>query len=190
MEGRILNEKLPSLVAEIQKVSDDAESTFGNLSAEQINWKPAAESWSIGQCFDHVIKSNQAFEPELERLLTKDRKHTIWERYSPLTGFFGNFLLKSLKNDTKKYKAPTKDIIPPSEIPAGIIERFIEHQNELSARMKSVGHVDWKNAIVTSPFMRLMTYRLDIALEIGIEHEKRHIRQAKRVLETDGFPAG
>jgi hypothetical protein len=29
---------------------------------------------------------------------------------------------------------------------------------------------------------------MDKGLEAVIEHEKRHIRQAKRVMEMDGFP--
>jgi hypothetical protein len=33
-----------------------------------------------------------------------------------------------------------------------------------------------------------MTYRMDTGLLAIIEHEKRHIRQAKRVMEMEDFP--
>ena len=176
------------MIAEIEKIAEDSLETFGKLSAEQINWKPRADAWSVGQCFEHLIKSNEAFDPQFQGLLSGNRKQTFWESYSPLTGFFGNFLLKALKNDAKKVKAPSQSIVPPSEIEADIIERFVAHQKEFGEKIKSLDGVDLEKTVVTSPFMKLMTYRLDTAFEIAIEHEKRHFRQAKRVMETEGFP--
>jgi hypothetical protein len=46
MKIKQMNEEPPDLVAELEKVSADAEKTFGSLSAEQLNWKPNAEIWS------------------------------------------------------------------------------------------------------------------------------------------------
>lgn len=183
-----MNEEIPNIVENLKRVAADAKKTFGDLSAEQINWKPRADAWSIGQCFDHLIKSNEAFEPEYQRLKSGARKQTFWESYSPLTGFFGNFLLKALKNDKKKYKAPSKSIVPPSEIEADIIERFAGHQEELAEKIRSLDGIDWQKTVVTSPFLKLMTYRLDTAFEIAVEHEKRHFRQAERVMQAEGFP--
>lgn len=183
-----MNQELPKIVDGLKQVAEDATNTFGNLSAEQINWKPSADAWSIGQCFDHLIKANEAFEPEVQRLKSGERKQSLWEDYSPLTGFFGNFLLKAMKNDAKKYKAPSKSVVPPSDIEADIIERFVEHQKELVENTKSLDGIDLQKTVVTSPFLKFMTYRLGTALEIGVEHEKRHFRQAKRVMETEGFP--
>ncbi len=120
--------------------------------------------------------------------LTTGEKRSFWENYSPLTGFFGNFLLKSLKNDGKKFKAPSKDIVPPSDISADIVDKFTKHQEELSKQIESSDSVNWHTTVVTSPFMSLMTYRLGLAFEIAVEHEKRHVRQAKRVMDAEGFP--
>jgi hypothetical protein len=41
---------------------------------------------------------------------------------------------------------------------------------------------------VSSPFLAVMTYTLDDAYTVLVEHSKRHIRQAKRVMEAEGFP--
>jgi hypothetical protein len=183
-----MNERIENLTSGFEQVGNDVRTTFGGLSAEQINWKPSAEGWSVGQCLDHLIKSNEAFGPQFEKLLSGEKKHSFWEKYSPLTGFFGNFLLKSLKNDARKFKAPTKDIVPPSDIAPDIVEQFIGHQAEIIKGVKALENIDWNKTIVTSPFMKFMTYRLDAALEIGLEHTKRHFRQAQRVTQTEGFP--
>ncbi len=187
MECEMKNE-IEKTIGQLQKISEDAQKTFGGLSGEQINWKPRAESWSVGQCFDHLIKSNEAFEPQFQEFASGRRKQTFWQNYSPLTGFFGNFLLKSLKNDAKKFKAPSKAIVPPSDIPADIIERFAAHQNELCEKLKTLDNFDWHKTVVTSPFLSLMTYRLGTAFEIAVEHERRHFRQAERVTKEANFP--
>jgi hypothetical protein len=36
--------------------------------------------------------------------------------------------------------------------------------------------------------MKLMTYTLADALNITLVHEQRHVRQAKRVMQMEGFP--
>lgn len=183
-----MNESLSNITTGFEQVTEEVRIAFGGLTAEQLNWKPAAESWSVGQCLDHLIKSNDAFKPAFERLVSGEGKPSLWERYSPLSGFFGNFLLKSLKNDARKFKAPSKDIVPPSDIPADIVEQFAKQQAEIVESVKALDHIDWHSTVVTSPFLKLMTYRLDTALECGLEHTRRHFRQAQRVTQTEGFP--
>ncbi len=176
------------IISEYEKVGEDVQKIFGNLSAEQINWKPRRNSWSVGQCLDHLIKSNEAFDEQFRSVASGEKKPTFWEKYSPLTSFFGNFLLKSLKNDARKFKAPSKAIVPPSDIAADIVEQFAKHQAEVIEKIKTLEKVDLQKTVVTSPFLKLMTYRLGTALEIGVEHEKRHFRQAERVTQTEDFP--
>ena len=183
-----MSKNVDRLINEYQTISENARKTFGGLSNDQINWRPRPDGWSVGQCFDHLIKSNLEFEPQFQEMTSGNRKQTFWQSYSPLSGVFGNFLLNSLKNDARKFNAPSKAIVPTSDIPADIIEQFAAHQTDICERIKSLAHLDWNKTIVTSPFLRLMTYRLDITFDISVEHEKRHFRQAERVLQTDGFP--
>ena len=177
------------IISGLQTISDDARKTFGNLSAEQINWKPSAESWSIGQCFEHLIKTNSLFFPELERIADGTRKNSFLENYSPLSSFFGNLLINSLKKDERKFKAPSKDIVPPSEVDTNIIEQFAAHQTEVIERIKRTENADWERTKITSPFMRLMTYKLSDGYRIIVEHERRHFRQSERVTQAENFPA-
>lgn len=182
-----MDERIKSIVSELEKTAEDVSSSFGSLTPEQLNWKPVAESWSVAQCLDHLILTNKSMEPAIDAKLT-GRANSFWEKASPFSGFFGRFLKNHLMEDKRKFKAPTKAIVPPSEIDGDIVERFCEHQRQLAGQMDDIGKLDLERTVVTSPYLRVMTYRLGDALDIMIEHEKRHIRQAKRVLEADGFP--
>lgn len=179
---------MKEIISELEKISADAQSKFGSLSPEQINWRPSAESWSVGQCFEHLIKTNKLFYDELDKIASGERKNSFWENWSPLTSFGGKFLIKSLKSDERKFKAPTQKIVPPSEIDGDIIEQFSAHQREVIEKIKRTENADWRKTVITSPFMKLMTYSFADGVEVVVEHEKRHFRQAERVLQADGFP--
>lgn len=182
-----MNDKTADVTTELEKITEDFRAAFGSLSGSQLNWKPAAESWSVAQCLDHLIKSNDEVRPAINAKLN-GAKNSFWESWSPLTGFFGGFLKKSLMSDKRKFKAPTKNIVPPSDIEPGIVDRFAENQKTVIENIGAMADVDWDKTVITSPFMRLMTYRVRDGLDILVEHEKRHFRQAKRVTENENFP--
>ena len=183
-----MKNNLKNSIVELQKIAENSQKTFGNLSPVQINWKSSAESWSIGQCFKHLIKSNELLYDKFDELADGKHNHSLLERFSPLSGFFGNLLISSLKKDARKFKAPTKKIVPPSEIDPQIIEIFARHQAELIGKFKKIAAADWSKIKITSPYLKFVTYRLSDGLTIVVEHEKRHFRQAERTAKGNNFP--
>src|SRR5690349_16706160 len=99
---------LEGIVSQFENVTADVSESFGGLSVEQLNWKPAPESWSVGQCLDHLVKSNEEFFPELDKLAAGTRKNTFWQSWSPLSGIAGSFLVNTLKKDGSKVKTNQK----------------------------------------------------------------------------------
>jgi hypothetical protein len=183
-----MDERIASIISDMTAVAEDAKATFGGLSNDQLNWKPAEKSWSIAQCLDHLIKTNEQFYPEFTKLASGNRRNSFLENYSPLTGWAGRFLIKAVSEDSKKAKAPSKAIVPPSDIDAGIVDAFCRHVAEVNAKIESVADADRKKTVVTSPFLAIFTYTLDDAYTVLVEHSKRHVRQAKRVMDAEGFP--
>ncbi len=183
-----MSDESDNLIRELEEISADALETFGDFSAEQLNWKSSAESWSVGQCFEHLIKANEIFYRKLDEIAAGEQKNSLLESYSPLSSFFGNLLVNSLKKDERKFKAPTRKIVPPSEIDPNIIEIFAAHHAELIGKIKRTEAANWRKVKITSPFMKLITYKLSDGYKIVVEHERRHFRQAARVAETGEFP--
>jgi hypothetical protein len=183
-----MDQRITGITSALKQVADDARANFGSLSSEQLNWKPSENCWSVGQCLEHVIKTNQEFYPEFEKLASGSRRNSFFETYSPFSGVFGRFLIKAVSEDSKKAKAPSKRIVPPSDISADIISRFDSHIDEVNRKVESCAGADRKKTVVTSPFLGVFTYTLDDAYTVLVEHTKRHFRQAKRVTEADGFP--
>ena len=173
-------------IEQMNEITADVRSTFGMLAPEQLNWKPSETEWSVAQCLDHLIKTNSEMLPAIDAKIA-GAPNTFWEKWSPLTGYFGRFLVNSLPVDKKKFKVPSKSIAPPSSIPGDIVDRFADNQSVVIEKIVALDGLDWERIVVTSPFMGLMTYRLSDGITILVEHEKRHVRQAKRVMEREGF---
>jgi hypothetical protein len=184
-----MNEGINCVTSEMEKTADDVRASFGFLSGEQLNWKPSEKSWSVGQCLEHIIKTNEMFRNDFDKLASGSRRNSLWETWSPFTVFNGRFLIKSVTVDSKKSKVPSKAIIPPSEIGPDIVERFCEHVAGVNELLDKCAGADLKKTVMSSPFLSVFTYTLDDAYTVLVEHTKRHIRQAKRVMTTDGFPA-
>jgi hypothetical protein len=183
-----MGERIRYVIAEMRATAEDVGDSFGSLSESHLNWKPSEKSWSIGQCLDHIIKTNHEFDPEFRKLASGNRKNSFWEDWSPFTGMGGRFLVNAVKTDSKKAKAPSKAIVPPSNIEADIVNRFAEHVADVNRKVEACSGVDLQKTVVTSPFLSVFTYKFDDALTVLVEHSKRHVRQAKRVVEAEGFP--
>jgi hypothetical protein len=98
-------------------------------------------------------------------------------------------LIKAVSEDSKKAKAPSQKIVPPSDVTPDVIDRFASHIDEVSKKVEACSGVDTRKTVVTSPFLAIFTYTLDDAYTVLVEHTKRHFRQAKRVTESAGYPA-
>lgn len=184
-----MSEKLKDLTSKLQVISEDARASFGQLSSDQLNWKPSEKGWSVAQCLEHLILTNSEFFGEMDQIIAGTRKNSFFENYSPFSGMFGRFLIKAVTEGSRPAKAPSQRIVPPSDVPADIVDKYCDHQAEMVEKVSKTGDVDWQKTIVTSPFLAVFTYSLADAYVVLVEHSKRHINQAKRVTQEDGFPA-
>ena len=57
-----MDARIAGITKDLSEVAADAHEHFGPLSAEQLNWKTAEESWSVAQCLDHLIRTNHEFD--------------------------------------------------------------------------------------------------------------------------------
>lgn len=90
-----LTSDLKAVISSANKIADETKATFGNLSVSQLNWKPSPERWSVAQCFDHLITSNQGYFPIIEEVLA-GKKRTLWQSMPFLPALAGRLLIKSL----------------------------------------------------------------------------------------------
>jgi len=178
-----------SVVEEIHTIGADAERVFGSLSPSQLNWKPSAERWSVGQCFDHLITTNLTYLPIIDSVIAGKKQSNVWQKLPVLPGMWGKLLLKFLDPaSTRKVKAPKKFEPAQSDINGSIIHDFVAHQSLVAEKMQATANLDPARIVITSPASSMVAYSLMDAYRIIAVHERRHFQQAQRVTEESGFP--
>lgn len=169
--------------AEFSKVTSQYVSTFGNLTAEQLNWKINPEKWSIAQIIDHIITINETYYPTFKSLKDGTNTTPLFFSWTPLVAFTEKMLIKALSPDTKK-KMKTFSIWEPafSSIDPDIIELYKSHKNELIRHHDELTEQLSNRCKISSPAKKIIVYRLDVAFDIMLVHEQTHFIQAEEVL--------
>jgi hypothetical protein len=172
----------------LEGAARDAEESFGSLDARQMNWRPDATRWSVAQCLEHLLTANRLMLRAAGDALQADARRNVWQRLPLWPGLMGRMLIRSQAPEaTRKFTAPSAAQPAASDIAADIIQHFVEQHR---AMVEWVGALDAVAArtIMTSPFMRVVTYSVLDGCRVIVAHDHRHLQQARRVTQAPGFP--
>lgn len=184
-----MSESLSNLLAAAHTVTAEVQTHFGHLTPQQLNWKPDANQWSIAQCFEHLIAANESYFPTFEQVLTGRKQTTLWQRVPLLPSLFGKLVAQAVSPEAaRKLKAPKIYTPASSNVDDAIIRRFVERQEQVIKYMNAMKDLPVEKIIISSPVTDLITYSLLDACRIIVNHEQRHLLQAKRVLRQNEFP--
>ena len=173
----------------LDAVAQETQATFGGFDAQQLNWRPDAARWSVAQCFEHLLTANRLMLRAAEAALDSALPRTLWQRLPVLPGLLGRMLIRSqAPTATRKFTAPPRAQPATSDIAADIIQRFIEQHRDAVALVQELDEQDAARAIMTSPFIRIVTYSVLDGWRLILAHDQRHFEQARRVTLSPGFP--
>lgn len=172
----------------LEDIARDVHATFGGLDARQLNWRPDESRWSVAQCFQHLVTSNElALQASKDALGNAPR--SLWQRIPALPRLVGPALINSQAPTARgKYKAPSRARPTASDISGDILDRFIVQQRVLADWMGTLDERSAARAVMSSPFVRFVAYSVLDGCRLILAHEHRHIQQARRMTETAGFP--
>jgi hypothetical protein len=180
---------LDQVRAELDRTVADVRGTFGPLDGRQLNWRPHATSWSVAQCFDHLINANREMCQAIALAGDPAGPRTIWQRLPFVPGLFGRVMVSSqAPTVTRKFKAPKTATPSASEIDARVLDRFAAGQREVDTLAGTFSGHDPARIIMVSPFVRFITYSVLDGFRLIAAHERRHFEQARRVLQAGAFP--
>ena len=186
-----MNPKKLSLeqLLEINEASQETFNTsFSGLSADQINWKPSTDSWSIAQCAEHLIKTNDLYIGRVEEALDSTYQPKFLEKVPVLKSLTAGLLLWGITT-TKKLKAPVIFLPSSSEVNPSVISDFIRQHSKMKLLMQRAIPLKAEAKTITSPASPVMVFRLIDIFRISAIHSQRHIQQALRVKNNPNFPS-
>ena len=173
----------------LDAMARDTLATFGGFDARQLNWRPDATRWSVAQCFEHVLTANRLMLKAAESALDEAQPRTVWQRLPILPVVFGRLLVRSQAPEaTRKYTASPQAQPATSDIATDIIPRIAEQHRTAIAWVDRLDDGRAARTIMTSPFIRVITYSILDGLRLMVAHDRRHFEQARHVTQSSGFP--
>lgn len=185
------NAYLVPIIDRFEQVSAEMQTYFQGLSEVQLNWKPNPEKWSIAQCLDHLIVSNQTYFPVLREHVEGKHRKTFVEKL-PFWAAMGSSLMIRFVQPEPAMKMKSPSVFQPtsSTVKGDIVDRFLEHNQALIALFQEADQLErHEKIVITSPAASFLTYTLRATAEVLANHEERHFKQALQVLQDDHFPA-
>ncbi len=174
--------EVEQLLDRIDDLTGKFTANFGDLSREELNWKPAADRWSIGQILEHLILVNRSYFPEITAALRKSKSLPFHARLGFVVRYIEKALLKSVEpSGTKKIKTFKIWEPPAGEIGTDVLDRFVAHHRSLKQVIRNSKRLLGTGTIISSPANPHIVYGLETAYEILLNHEARHFNQMQNL---------
>lgn len=153
------------------------------LSDAQWRWKPAPERWSVGECAEHIVLSEEMLFASAQTALANP-PDPDWEgKTGPKTAI----LLSVMAQRKGKATAP-EEIRPTGKMTRAEIMSQFEVNRARTLKFVEETRIPLKEHISPHPFPvfnPLNAYQWVLYIPL---HNMRHDKQIAEVKETEGFP--
>jgi len=163
---------------------------FGEkLTMTQMTWQPGGgERWSVAECLDHLAAATTVILDAMQPAISQARPGVDASRFRT-----SGFLSKKIVSDTEppprtKLPAPANIRPRPTLNPEGILPRFLESMDRLSAVVASTAGKDLNAVRFRLPPFPLLRITAGSGLLLTAAHVRRHLWQAGQVTEDPDFP--
>lgn len=175
--------------SQLDQIAREAEQDFGGLDARQLNWRPDETRWGVGQCLEHLLTTNQLMLGAARSALDPAATRTLWQRLPVVPAMLGRLMIRSLTpTATRKMTAPATARPAASGVAGDVVRRFAEQQREMAAWLGGLDAERAERTIMVSPFLRVITYSVLDGSRLMATHDRRHMEQARRVMQMPEFP--
>jgi hypothetical protein len=187
---KLQNPHLAQVAAELLVVADEV-NNFKKLSKTQFNFKPSPKSWSIAECLQHLLLIYQTrYEPQLKKKFVGTPLPANEKKIPYQATLWGNFII-GIVNPEKKTKIPTLKKFKPasSDFELDLIDTYLNYLTDLQGFIAKSDGLHLNKITIASSISDFLTVNLGDYFRIEAFHHQLHLRQAKRVMESQDFPS-
>lgn len=150
---------------------------------DELNFRVAADSWSILECLEHLNRYGIFYIPEISRKMSYS-KETPASEFRP--GILGNYFAKSMLPKEKLNKMKTLKVMNPihSQLNKEVVHNFIIQQQQLLDLLEKSKHINLEKTKTAISISKRITLKLGDTFRFVIYHNARHIAQAEQVLKN------
>ena len=181
--------ELQDYLRQLEVIRRDAAALVAGLGAGQMKWRPEPGRWSIVECFDHLNSVSAMYIPLFAERIADARAKGMLAAGPFRYSFLGNKFVGSLEPPVKmKVKMPKGMEAPVLADPATVLPEFDRLTVEMAKVMASADGVDLRGVKISSAFSKVLRLSLGQWFAFVNAHTRRHLWQARNIMERPDFP--
>ncbi|HEX8272254.1 MAG TPA: DinB family protein [Longimicrobiaceae bacterium] len=171
-----------------QAAAAEARERFGALTGAQLAWRPEPGRWSIAECLDHLHVTGEEVLAQVDAAIARGRARGLAGSPPFRYGWLGPWFVRANSPSGRPVRAP--GVFRPREgrPPTGALDDFLALQDELAAALERARGLDLARVRARSPVTPLLRIGIGSWFEVVAVHQRRHLAQARAVLEHPAFP--
>ncbi len=180
-DSKLTDAEREAAVKELTKTKEHLLNVVDGLSEEQLNFKSSPESWSIGECVEHLAITESSFDEMLQGALQAPADPSKREEVK----IEDKDLMSMIVNRDNKVK--TSEAFEPSGkfgSNAETLEAFTTKREDHIDYVKNTED-DLRNHYGQLPFGTIDAYQILLFMS---GHTERHVQQMEEVMDHTDFP--
>lgn len=176
-----------SLEAAFARNARDAHALVEACDETSGTWQPRPGSWSIAECLDHLATSNRVYLAAMRPSAGRARARGRLRRGPAVPGLLGGWFVRVLEPPARRglrTRAPRAIRPRPSPPLADAAQQFFASHHEVERFLADFADLDLAGVGFPNPFLRGVRFSLATGLHVLAAHERRHLWQARRVLDA------
>jgi len=174
---------------EFERLADEADLLVSGLTDEQFHWPPSPHAWSIGQCIDHLNATARLYLPQLDEGIANAIRQGMYAEGPFKYWWIARMFVRSLEPPPRfRAKSPNGFHPPPGRTRREIMAAFRAYQVQYIDRLRQANGLDLARARARSPVATWLQMPLGTGFAAMTAHERRHLWQARQVMQAPGFP--
>jgi len=182
-----------AVAAELARLTECFAKLVLPLSAAQFHWQPEpGRTWSVGQCVDHLQKTNRVYAAALSAAAAQGRAAGRSGPGTMRPNRLGRWFLGMIEPPPRfRVPVPVRELVPRGDgSPETTWSAFLASQDEVGDLLRASSDLDLEGIRFRNPVAKnLRVFNLATGFLIIAAHERRHLAQARRVRELPAFPS-
>lgn len=175
-------EMMPTLTPYLQQLAEMLDKqmvraqALETLTAEQWNWSPDKNTWSVGQVVNHLQLSGNGIIPQFQKALEELKRLDKRNDEEPRLNFAERMMLRFV-SPNPPFRVPVPPGFEPALTPEPkdkALPPFLNLHVDIREILVNANGYDLKAVSVESPVTRLIKPSLGAYLAITVQHQEYH----------------
>lgn len=168
-------------------LKDEATTLVADVEPAALQAQPDRDTWSPVQCIDHLNTAGWLLLRPMEENIQRAQDEGPYGDPPFDYGFVSRWVVQVLEPSSDwTFDAPSlyEPDAPNTMYPGEVVDEFLALQDEFAEQVTATEGLDLRRLRLSSPAIPLLRISLGAWFEATLAHERRHLNQARRILNT------